>query len=119
MANGVFEKRVNELVEKFQPLKQPDYRLDLSQLQGLSFEGVDDPYALAQDTLEQSVKRYYEDLMNQKVDEGIASIVIEEQKKYGYIFIKLRIDEHAYHGKMLEILASLGSEAAARSAGTP
>ena len=116
VANAVFEKRVSEFFEKFHPLKQPEYRLDLSQLQGLSFEGVDDPYALAIDTLKESAKRYYEDLMNQKVDEGIASTVMEEQKKYGNIFIKLRIDEHSYHNKMLEILASPGSEAAARSA---
>jgi hypothetical protein len=119
VANAVFEKRVSEFFEKFQPLKQPEYRLDLSHIQGLSFDGVGEPYALAKDTLEKSVKRYQEELMNQKVDGEIINTVIEEQRNYGYTYIKLRIDEHAYHGKMLEILASLGSEAAARSAASP
>ena len=125
VANAVFERRIKEFFENFQPLKQPEYLLDLSQLQGLSFEGVDDPYALAKDTLEESAKRYYEELMGQKVDEEIVKAVIEEQRNYGYIYIKILIDEWACHNKMLEILgsrtkaAAASEEAAARSASVP
>ncbi len=104
VANAVFERRVGEFFENFQPLKQPEYRLDLSPIQALSFEGVDDPNALARDTLEQSVKRYTEDLMTQKVDDAIITTVMEEQRNYGSIFIRLRIDEYEFHRKNLQIL---------------
>ena len=106
VANAVFERRVSDFVENFQPFKQPDYRLDLSPLQGLSFEGVDNPYALATNTLEESAKRFYGDLLQQGVDKELANIALQEQRNYGYIFIKLRIDEYTYHSKMLEMIGS-------------
>jgi hypothetical protein len=106
VANTVYERRVREFFEKFQPFKQTEYGLDLSPVQALSFEGVDYPYGLAKDTLEKSAQRYYQELMNQKVDEGIVKAVIEEQRNYGYIYINLRIDEYACYRRMQELLGS-------------
>jgi hypothetical protein len=97
----VFERRVSEFFEKFHPFKQPDYRLDLSPLQGLSFEGVDDPYVLATNTLEESAKRFYGDLLQQGVGKELANIALQEQRNYGYVFITLRIDEYTCHSKIL------------------
>lgn len=106
VANTVYERRFREFFEIFQPSRQPEYRLDLSPIQELSFEGVGDPNVLAKELLEQCAKRYYEDLLKQGVDKELANISLEEQRNYGYIYINLRIDEYAYYSNRLKRLTS-------------